>query len=61
MPKGVPNKRYTAEFKKHVVETMLREGLSYKETERRFVQELFFYSAASAFSRGRCRHEKLQS
>ena len=36
MPKGVPNKRYTAEFKKHVVETMLREGLSYKETERRF-------------------------
>ena len=36
MPKGVPNKRYTAEFKKHVVETMLSEGLSYKETERRF-------------------------
>ena len=36
MPKGVPNKRYTAEFKKHVVETMLSEGLSYKETEQRF-------------------------
>ena len=36
MPKGVPNKRYTPEFKKHVVETMLKEGLSYKETERRF-------------------------
>jgi len=36
MPKGVPHKRYTAEFKKHVVETMLSEGLSYKETERRF-------------------------
>lgn len=31
MPKGVPNKRYTAEFKKHVVETMLSEGLSYNE------------------------------
>jgi len=36
MPKGVPNKRYTPEFKKHVVETMLNEGLSYKETSRRF-------------------------
>ena len=36
MPKGVPNKRYTPEFKKHVVETMMNEGLSYKETERRF-------------------------
>ena len=36
MPKGVPNKRYTPEFKKHVVETMMNEGLSYKEAERRF-------------------------
>ena len=36
MPKGVPNKRYTPEFKKHVVKTMLNEGLSHKETERRF-------------------------
>ena len=36
MPKGVPNKRYTAEFKRHVVETMREEGLSYRETERRF-------------------------
>ena len=36
MPKGVPNKRYTAEFKKHVVETMREEGLSYRETDRRF-------------------------
>ena len=36
MPKGVPNKRYTPEFKKLVVETMLEEKLSYKETERRF-------------------------
>lgn len=32
MPKGVPNRRYTAEFKKHVVETMLSEGLSYSDT-----------------------------
>ena len=36
MPKGVPNKRYTPEFKKQVVETMQKEKLSYKETERRF-------------------------
>ena len=36
MPKGVPNKRYTAEFKKRVAETMLKEKLSYRETARRF-------------------------
>ena len=36
MPKGVPNKKYTPEFKKQVVETMLRDNLSYSETERRF-------------------------
>ena len=36
MPKGQLNKRYTAEFKRMVVETMQREKLSYRETERRF-------------------------
>jgi transposase-like protein len=36
MPRGVPNKRYSAEFKKHVVETMRVEKLSYAETARRF-------------------------
>ena len=36
MPKGVPNKRYTPEFKKMVVETMMKEKLSYRETARRF-------------------------
>ena len=36
MPKGVPNKRYTPEFKKQVIETMREEGLSYTETARRF-------------------------
>ena len=36
MPKGIPNKRYTPEFKKHVIETMLEEKLSYSETARRF-------------------------
>lgn len=36
MPKGKLNKRYPAEFKQTVVETMHKEGLSYKETERQF-------------------------
>ena len=36
MPKGKPNKRYTAEFKIKVVETMQKEGLSYRETARQF-------------------------
>ncbi len=36
MPKGIPNKRYTPEFKKIVIETMLGEKLSYSETARRF-------------------------
>ncbi|HHW39539.1 MAG TPA: helix-turn-helix domain-containing protein [Bacillales bacterium] len=36
MPRGVPNKRYTPEFKQQVIETMLREKLSYSETESRF-------------------------
>lgn len=36
MPKGIPNKRYTGEFKQMVVETMQREKLSYRETEREF-------------------------
>ena len=36
MPKGVPNRRYTPEFKKLVVETMQKEKLSYCETVRQF-------------------------
>ena len=36
MPKGVPNKRYTPEFKKLVIEVMKEEKLSYSETARRF-------------------------
>ena len=36
MPKGKPNKRYTPEFKKNVIDTMLEEKLSYSETARRF-------------------------
>ena len=36
MPKGIPNKRYTGEFKQKVVETMLEEHLSYREAARQF-------------------------
>ena len=36
MPKGIPNKRYTPEFKKKVVETILNEGMSYREAQREF-------------------------
>ena len=36
MPKGVPNKRYTPDFKKLVIETMRNEKLSHSETARQF-------------------------
>ena len=36
MPKGIPNKRYTAEFKKLVVETMRNERLTVHEIMKRF-------------------------
>ena len=36
MPKGEPNKRYTGEFKQMVVETMRKNGLSYRETARKY-------------------------
>ncbi len=36
MAKGVPNKRYTGEFKQMVVETMRNEKLGCVETAKRF-------------------------
>ena len=36
MPKGIPNKRYTSDFKVMVVEAVEKEGLSYCEAARRF-------------------------
>ena len=36
MPKGIPNKIYSGEFKIKVIETMRKENLSFKETARRF-------------------------
>ena len=40
MPKEVPNKRYTGEFTQMVVETMMRERLSYCEAARQFPKEV---------------------
>ncbi len=36
MPKGIPNKRYTGEFKQEVVEKMMMEKLSCRETARQY-------------------------
>ena len=36
MPKGTPKKHYTGEFKQRVVETMMRDKLSYHEAARQF-------------------------
>jgi transposase-like protein len=36
MPKGVPTKKYSGEFKQAVVEAVRREGLSYDEAGRRY-------------------------
>ena len=36
MPKGVPNKRYTPEFKKMVVEAVRDNHMSYAEAESRY-------------------------
>lgn len=36
MPKRVPEKRYTGQFKQMVVESMMWEKLSYKEAACRF-------------------------
>jgi transposase len=36
MPKGVPNKRYTAEFKQKVIEDMRKNNLGYREAEIKY-------------------------
>ena len=36
MPKGVPQKRYTGEFKQKVIEDMRENRLSYKETQGKY-------------------------
>ena len=36
MPKGIPNKKYTGEFKQMVVEAIQKERLSYREAARQY-------------------------
>ena len=36
MPKGIPNKQYTPEFKKQVAEAAIQDGLSYWEAARMY-------------------------
>lgn len=36
MPKGVPKKKYSGEFKRMAVETIRKEGMSYKEAMRQY-------------------------
>ena len=36
MPKGIPNQKYTGEFKQKVVETLRNERLGYNEAAQRF-------------------------
>lgn len=36
MPKGIPNKKYSGEFKQQVVEAVIKNKLSYMEAARQF-------------------------
>lgn len=36
MPKGIPNKHYSGEFKQKVVETMMQEKMAYTEAAEQF-------------------------
>ena len=36
MPKGVPNKRYTGEFKQMVAEAIIKDKMSYREAAKQF-------------------------
>jgi len=36
MPKGIPNKKYSGEFKKQVVEDVIKNKLSYPEAAKKF-------------------------
>ena len=49
MPKGIPNKRYTPEFKKRVVEAVIQDGLSYQEAAR--IYEVQGYSRIQSWER----------
>ena len=49
MPKGIPKKKYTGENKQMVVETMRKEGLSYREAARQF--EISEHSRVASWER----------
>ena len=49
MPKGVPNKRHTGEFKQMVVEAIMREKLSYREDAKQF--EIADHKSVAAWER----------
>ncbi len=49
MPKGIANKRYTGEFKQQVVETMMRDKISYREAARQF--EISDHSRVASWER----------
>ena len=49
MERRKPNKKYTGEFKQHVVETMQKEKLSYRETAQKF--EVNSYHRIQAWER----------
>ena len=36
MPKGIPKKKYTGEFKQKVIETMIEKKLGYNETAKEY-------------------------
>ena len=52
MPKGIPNKRYTPEFKKQVVEAVIQDGLSYQEAARIYEVQGFIKIRNDAKVRG---------
>jgi len=66
MSKGIPSKRYTAAFKKHVIETMRKEGMSYTETARQFEinghhtiqawERIYLAEGPEGFTAERCGH-----
>ena len=52
MPKGIPNKRYTPEFKKQVVEAVIQDGLSYQEAARIRLPEFMKFKDMTASKAG---------
>ena len=68
MPKGIPNKRYTPEFKKQVVEAVIQDDLSYKKAARLYDvqghdqiqgwERIYLEEGPESFAVGRCQGKK---